>query len=100
MSVIWLLRGTFADLCEVEGYSGRFADCLRLVDVSQIVNRHAEAFDNGAGKLKVNVFVGDAGDTEDGCGAAYADSLADGYLFSLPYCTGFGMSQRGPVLFA
>jgi hypothetical protein len=52
---------------------------LRRIEVSQIINRHTEPLDIRAGKLEVDVFFADAGDAEDGSGAAYAHSLADGW---------------------
>ena len=57
----------------------RSARFLRRIDVSQIINRHAEPLDIRAGKLEIDVFFADTGDGEDGPGAAYAHSLTEGW---------------------
>ena len=51
----------------------------RRIEVSQIINRHAEPLDIRAGKLEIDVFFADTGDGEDGPGAAYAHSFAESW---------------------
>jgi hypothetical protein len=70
------------DLFQIDCRLCRFAPSawfLRRIEVSQIVNRHAEPLDIRPGKLKIDVFIADAGDAEDGSGAAYAHSLAEAW---------------------
>ena len=56
---------------------------LRRIEVSQIINRHAEPLDIRAGKLEVDVFFADTGDAEDGPGASYAHSFAESWEFGI-----------------
>jgi hypothetical protein len=71
----------------------RSAWFLRRIEVSQIINRHAQPFDIRAGKLEVDVFFADTGNAEDGPGAAYAHSLADSWE------SGIGMFRNQLVWF-
>ena len=61
----------------------RSARFLRRIEVSQIINRHAEPLDIRAGKLEVDVFFADTGDAEDGPGASYAHSFAESWEFGI-----------------
>ena len=66
---------------------------LRRIEVSQIINRHAEPLDIRAGKLEVDVFFADTCDAEGGPGTAYAHSLAEGRE------SGIGMFHSSPIWF-